>query len=191
MTLKQGNLTFLSVAIIIIALSGCSSMKKELGIARNSPDEFTVIKRAPLTLPPEYALRPPVNKNDVTNRGILKNTAPNRAKQAILGNSSGKAEINAADDILLSKMGAHDANPEIRRQINKDNGYLYLKNQTLIDKLTSKDDVDLDINKVPASIVDAAAEAARIKKSMKEDKPLNQGDVPVIEKKLGTLDRLF
>ncbi|MCP4354402.1 MAG: DUF3035 domain-containing protein, partial [Proteobacteria bacterium] len=49
MTLKQSNLTFLATATLVIALSACTSMKKELGIARNSPDEFTVIKRAPLT----------------------------------------------------------------------------------------------------------------------------------------------
>ena len=191
MTLKQSNLTFLAIAILIVVLSACTSVKKELGIARNSPDEFTVIKRAPLTLPPEYNLKPPVDKNDVANEDVLKSKASNVAKQAIIGKSVEKQQINEADDLLLSKMGANDADPNIRAQIDKDNGYILLKNQTLIEKLTSKDDVELNINEIPASRVDPKAEAARIKKNMEENKPLNEGDVPVIEKKLGTLDKLF
>ena len=42
-----------------LSLSACADMKKELGIGRNSPDEFMVVKRAPLTLPPDDDLRPP------------------------------------------------------------------------------------------------------------------------------------
>jgi hypothetical protein len=44
---------------------------------------------------------------------------------------------------------------------------------------------------VPASTVDAKAEAERLKKNQAEGKPANAGDVPVIEKKQGTLDKIF
>jgi hypothetical protein len=42
------------------ALSGCSgSVGETLGVGRRAPDEFQVVRRAPLVLPPDYALRPP------------------------------------------------------------------------------------------------------------------------------------
>lgn len=42
-----------------ILLSGCASFKRDLGISPTAPDEFAVESRAPLTIPPEFDLRPP------------------------------------------------------------------------------------------------------------------------------------
>jgi hypothetical protein len=42
-----------------LLLSGCTGFKQALGIERASPDEFAVESRAPLTIPPEFNLRPP------------------------------------------------------------------------------------------------------------------------------------
>jgi hypothetical protein len=44
---------------LILGLGGCADPKKALGLGKRSPDEFTVVTRAPLSLPPEFALRPP------------------------------------------------------------------------------------------------------------------------------------
>jgi len=40
-------------------LSGCSDLKKAIGLEKTSPDEFAVESRAPLTMPPDFNLRPP------------------------------------------------------------------------------------------------------------------------------------
>ena len=41
-------------------LGGCSgTVQENLGIGKHSPDEFQVVRRAPLVLPPDYSLRPP------------------------------------------------------------------------------------------------------------------------------------
>jgi hypothetical protein len=39
-------------------LSGCTGFNKAIGKAKSSPDEFQVVVRAPLTLPPNFDLRP-------------------------------------------------------------------------------------------------------------------------------------
>jgi hypothetical protein len=39
--------------------SGCSDFKKSIGLEKTSPDEFAVESRAPLTIPPDFDLRPP------------------------------------------------------------------------------------------------------------------------------------
>jgi hypothetical protein len=43
----------------LLLLSGCSDMKRAIGLERTSPDEFAVESRAPLTMPPDFELRPP------------------------------------------------------------------------------------------------------------------------------------
>jgi hypothetical protein len=40
-------------------LSGCSEVRRSIGLDRTMPDEFAVESRAPLVLPPDYDLRPP------------------------------------------------------------------------------------------------------------------------------------
>ena len=43
-----------------LALGGCSgTVQENLGLGKRSPDEFQVVRRAPLILPPDYSLRPP------------------------------------------------------------------------------------------------------------------------------------
>jgi hypothetical protein len=40
-------------------LGGCSDLRQAIGMDRVGPDEFAVESRAPLTIPPDYDLRPP------------------------------------------------------------------------------------------------------------------------------------
>ena len=40
-------------------LPGCAGFRQAIGIDRVGPDEFAVESRAPLTIPPEFDLRPP------------------------------------------------------------------------------------------------------------------------------------
>ena len=40
-------------------LPGCTDLKRTIGLETTSPDEFAVESRAPLTMPPDFELRPP------------------------------------------------------------------------------------------------------------------------------------
>ena len=42
-----------------LLLPGCAGFARAVGMERVSPDEFAVESRAPLTIPPEFELRPP------------------------------------------------------------------------------------------------------------------------------------
>lgn len=54
--MKKSVFVVLAVAFV---LSACSTeTKRKLGLASQAPDEFMVMSRAPLSLPPEYDLRP-------------------------------------------------------------------------------------------------------------------------------------
>jgi hypothetical protein len=54
------RLPLLAVASFsLILLSGCGDFRRAIGMDRVGPDEFAVESRAPLTIPPEFDLRPP------------------------------------------------------------------------------------------------------------------------------------
>jgi hypothetical protein len=43
----------------VVLLAGCTDFKRAIGLEKVSPDEFAVEARAPLTIPPDFDLRPP------------------------------------------------------------------------------------------------------------------------------------
>jgi Protein of unknown function (DUF3035) len=45
--------------IVILSLPGCSDLRQAIGLDQTGPDEFAVESRAPLTIPPDFNLRPP------------------------------------------------------------------------------------------------------------------------------------
>lgn len=59
---------FFCLALVLLSgsLSACSGVKKKLGLENSAPDEFLVTSRAPLSLPPEYDLRPVTDGSSVS-----------------------------------------------------------------------------------------------------------------------------
>lgn len=174
-----------------LILSGCSGIKNELGLTRNSPDEFTVIKRAPLSLPPEYSLRPP-SENGTGISAHNANVAKTRdqARSVVFGGEGlqqSEPKDASAEAAFARKAGVTEANPEIRRVINEENGYIVLENQSTVDKILGKKPT----KPVDEAVIDAKAEAERLKNNAEAGQPVNTGDVPTIEKKKSTLDKIF
>lgn len=60
MTTKTKLPVFLPISLIAAGLlvSGCSSFDEAIGKTKKSPDEFQVVVRPPLTLPPSFSLTP-------------------------------------------------------------------------------------------------------------------------------------
>ena len=50
-------LTF--AALSLLPLSGCDSLRRDAGLTKQSPDEFAVVTKAPLIIPPDFNLHPP------------------------------------------------------------------------------------------------------------------------------------
>lgn len=48
---------------LMLAIAACSWGRKDLGLANVSPDETQVEVRKPLSLPPEFDVRPIVSNN--------------------------------------------------------------------------------------------------------------------------------
>lgn len=57
---RFGPIRLLALLPALLLLAGCGEeMRKQFGLGKNAPDEFQVVRRAPLSLPPDFALRPP------------------------------------------------------------------------------------------------------------------------------------
>lgn len=117
------------VAGAVVALTACSSIKDDLGLTKNAPDEFAVVTKAPLVMPPDYSLRPP----QPGAPGAREASASDQARQALLGTSA--APSSPAQNDLLAKAGADKADPDIRAKVAGENRELSNKTQTFSDQL--------------------------------------------------------
>ena len=107
-----------------LSLMGCESVRQATGAAKVAPDEFTVLTKAPLVLPPDYNLRPPqpgiASRNepdaDETGRAALFQQTPAEASAA-LGTAYSDGE-----KLLLAKSNALVVDPNIRHSVTTDVG---------------------------------------------------------------------
>ena len=57
-----------AIGLCAVALSACDSIRKAAGLNKKSPDEFAVTTKAPLVIPPDFNLRPPMPGAPPTNQ---------------------------------------------------------------------------------------------------------------------------
>jgi hypothetical protein len=167
----------LSAAVILtpaLTLTACSNAKKQLGIERSSPDEFSVVKRAPLSMPPDYALTPPR-----PGAPRPQEQAPvDQAKQAVFG-SAGEGQTAGAESILLQKAGAQKADPDIRQRVDAETEEMKDDNIPVARKLFG---FGGDPDTAPTSVVDAKKEAERLEQNKAQGKPATAGETPAVER---------
>ncbi|MGH7029966.1 MAG: DUF3035 domain-containing protein [Stellaceae bacterium] len=90
-------------------LSGCTDVKQMIGMDQPMPDEFAVESRAPLTVPPEFNLRPP----EPGAPRPQEKSAEQQAEQVIEQAGPGQPGKEAADFRLhASPGGLPNLNPQ-------------------------------------------------------------------------------
>jgi hypothetical protein len=170
------------VAFLCVGLlSACSEARKTLGLDHAAPDEFRVVSRAPLVMPPDFNLRPPAPGS--ANLGL---TSPSsRAADAILGpqNKIKTAKpIGKLEQKILTMTGGDVADPLIRTTLDRETAQLIEANKTILDRIRNFD---------PTAItVDANAEKQRLEKNKEQGLPANAGEIPMIKpKKKGLFEK--
>ena len=94
------------LAVAVLATSGCSMFKSRSA----TPDEFAVARNAPLVIPPDYTLSPPV----AGTAGLTPEGAQAQAIEALFG---GPAPRSTSEMLLLDKAGRDRANVGVRSTI--------------------------------------------------------------------------
>lgn len=164
-----------AVLAITLLLTGCSSLADDLGIGRNSPDEFAVVDRPPLSLPPDFTLKPP--QPGAPRPQEIK--ATQRAEQIILGENTIKADSSASESeqALLQLAGADKSMPNIRNTIDRESAERVTASKRLIDDLLWWKE-----NRAPDTTLIAAEEAKRIRDAKAKGQNISKGATPVIER---------
>lgn len=104
-----------AVGLVALGLGGCGQMRSSLGMTKSSPDEFAVMTQAPLTLPPDYTLRPPQ-----PGASRPQEAAPRQAAaQAVFGSSPGASASTSAEDSLVARAGGDNADPNVRQELDQ------------------------------------------------------------------------
>jgi hypothetical protein len=107
-----------AISLLAACSSGGGNWKQAIGIEPTSPDEFAVESRAPLTIPPDFDLRPPapgtVRPQEVSSatkaQGVVDSAGPgtpgNQASGTLHYQGAGAADPNAqiADQSLAAKL---------------------------------------------------------------------------------------
>src|SRR3954452_14328857 len=89
-----------------VATGGCSTMKGRAA----TPDEFAVARNAPLIIPPDFNLAPPV----AGTAGLTPSEAQQQAIDTLFG---GPAQRTPGETSLLDAAGRNDAQLGIRSQV--------------------------------------------------------------------------
>jgi hypothetical protein len=177
-----------TLALLGMGLGGCSDTRKALGIDKAPPDEFAVVSGAPLTMPPDFNLRPPRSPSDKPPS----ETAAQAGRQTVFRVSDAKtpavtasvrtgtngATLSPGEQALIAKAGAAGADPSIRQQVDKDTAQINQDNSGgFVDSLLFWREPP-----PPGEAVDPSREAQRLRENAALGKPASVGDTPQIQR---------
>lgn len=169
----------------LLALAGCSGLKEQLGMTKQSPDEFRVVSRAPLSMPPDFGLTPPTPGAPRPQEG----TPTDQARTAVFGTNQPAATSYAdgSDAAFLNAAGAQDVDPSIRQVVDAETRQYNSESSDFIDALVFwRDPVP------PGTVVDPVAEQQRLRENEALGKPVTDGATPTVERReKGLLEGIF
>jgi hypothetical protein len=108
-----------ALTLAAVALVGCGgTVQERLGMGKRAPDEFQVVRRAPLVMPPNYDLRPPE-----PGAAPSQQQDPAAQAQALLTGqaTSAVAGQQSAGELALVQRSPVQARPGIRETLVTEN----------------------------------------------------------------------
>lgn len=175
-------LTALAAAL---TLPGCTDLKRAIGMERVVPDEFAVVSRAPLAIPPDLTLRPPR-----PGAPRSQETAPvEQARQSVF-RAAGDQQVDLppaagarsqGEGELLRQAHVTEAPSNIRELVNEESTSDQPVDDSFVNKLLFWRGPD---KTVPANqVIDPEKEAVRLKDRQAAGKPAAaEVAAPVIER---------
>jgi len=123
MRLRSRRIAYAGLLIGAAAmLAGCDTIREAAGNDKQPPDEFAVLTKAPLIIPPDFNLRPPKPGAAPLNQSEPTETA----QQSLFGADTATiakampGNMSEGEKMLLASAGAQDANPSIRQDLATD-----------------------------------------------------------------------
>jgi len=176
------HLTAATLVLAALAMAACSNASRTLGLDPEPPDEFTVVSKAPLTVPPDFNLRPP---QPGAPRPQEQNPTT-RAQAALVGDAQAApgAARTPGEVVLLQVARAQDADPDIRRVLNEETTQLAEREGGFVDRLLDRVRPEDD----DAEVVNPTEEERRLRQ---QDSAANTGaseqETPIIRRKIRSI----
>lgn len=163
MSYRSSCLIVVGLAVAALSLQGCQQVKRGLGLEKVIPDEFAVVSRAPLAIPPDYALRPPhpgaprAQETPIVDQA-RQNVFRAGDDQAKLPPATG--ERTPGEGELLRQAGAANAQADIRDLINKEAAQARPIDEGFVNKLLFWRHPDKEV--ATDQVIDPQKEAERL-----------------------------
>jgi hypothetical protein len=137
-----------------------------------TPDEFRVVRKAPLTVPPDYNLRPPAPGESRPQE--LEPDA--QARVAVFGTETGR-DASEGEKLLIREAGAEALDRSIRSAVDYDASQTLRKNRSFADSI-------LNFGKSGGDpVLDPATEAERLRAEKVAVEELTGGGDVLIRRK--------
>ena len=178
---------FPAVAIAGLTLAGCSTdLTRDFGFTRDPPDAFAVTTRAPLSMPPDYNLRPPHPGASRPQEISEQQQAQEALTPQIALNGTPTGQDSAGQNALVQAAGPA-APKNIRAEVNNEAATEASQNGSFVNKL-----LFWRKEQPPGIVVDPQKEAQRIRENAALGRSQELGDTPIIQpKQKGWLEGLF
>ncbi|MEM9054330.1 MAG: DUF3035 domain-containing protein [Pseudomonadota bacterium] len=120
---KYALIALTSTALALV--TGCAGLASS-----NSPDEFRVVKKAPLVVPPDYSLRPPQ-----AGQAQPFEVDPTRAGTVSAFGADFGQNASASEKALVAAAGANAVSPVIREQVDYEEARVIRKSSSISDRV--------------------------------------------------------
>jgi hypothetical protein len=172
--------------VALVILGGCSTtqLTRTFGLTRDAPDEYTVLTRAPLSMPPDFTLRPPQPGAPRPQEQSVRS----QAESALVPDSAlGGAPVGvSAGQAALVRDAGGGASADIRQRVDQE-ARLGANDDGFVDKLLYWRNTDSQ-----KAVVDAQQETKRLQQNSALGQSPVTGDTPIIQdKKTGWFQDLF
>lgn len=113
---------------LALALPGCSSLSQAIGGGKAKPDEFAVVTKPPLVVPPEYNLQPP-------RPGETREQATNQQAQTALLGAQSVADASDAEQALVAQAGGLSTDNSVRVELDREVSGITYKQRSFADRI--------------------------------------------------------
>lgn len=173
----------------VLLVTGCGDdLTRTFGLTRDAPDEFQVTTRAPLSMPPDFNLRPPRPGADRPQELPLRAQAEGAlVPEATLNDPApgSQADLSPGQSALLQKAGPTPP-PDIRKRVDAE-AASDKPERHLTDRL-----MFWRSEPPPGTLLDAQGESRRLRQNAALGQSPETGDTPIIQQKSqGWFDSLF
>ena len=169
---KKQSLMSLSCALCgLLALSACSDFRQAIGKEKSVPDEFEVVIRPPLSLPPNFTSRPKIGEDETKIASTQTISATSQASSLF---ESGNVAVEGYDEIFdFSSVPSN-----IRELVDEETAGIRFERRLPIQVVFG------GLANV-GPVLDQMAEDQRLRKNRLEGKSPLDGGTPAIDNVLG------